>query len=801
MYRSLQQACRTLARRPVLSITAIATIALGVGANSAIFTLINGVLLSPLPFRDPARLTYIWQTHPVAGNLQVTYPDFVDWRGARSFSDIAAYTFQAMNKVPLEGEGVPQQLQATMASPELFPMMGITMLAGRSFTVDENRRGQRVALVSESVWRRSLGASPNLVGRTIRLGTSEFTVVGIVRRRQAFPVWADIWLPLSLLEPGLQNARRFHPLEVVGRLANGVTVQQARAEMSAIAANLANEHPATDKNIGAFVVPVADHMTSAVRPALLISWMAVGLVLLIACANVAHLFLARTMSRSRELAIRAALGASQRALIGFVATEYLLLIVCGSVIGAGLAAVAVPALKALAANYVPRLDTVAFDARVAVYTIGAMLAASLFTALPSLSKAARADLAHTARQSDTQLFSGRTGRFGPAMIALEIALAFVVVASAALLTRSFAALRQVDPGFRTDGVLTVTLSTTPGPDGWAGAFRLFTQQLEPALRALPAVTSVAAANMAPLALDRTETSRYASRFGIKGRPYAPGSYPVAQLRWVSPDYFATLGIGLRRGRLLTANDHNQPHRVINETLARRFFPGQDPIGKELLTGVDTPSVSASEIVGVVADARDLSLDLDPRPAIYLIDTSPQIGLLVRSNGDPRQLVPAITEIVHKADREAAVTLAVPLSGLVESSMARYTFALRLMAVFAALAGLLASIGVYGVVAYSVGRRTREFGIRIAVGAAPVQLMRLVVGESLVVCGMGIALGLGLFLFVVSNLFRPVLFEVSPVDGVSVLAAVPVVAAIAVSAMLIPARRASRTEPTVSLRFE
>jgi predicted permease len=587
---------------------------------------------------------------------------------------------------------------------------------------------------------------------------------------------------------------------VVGRLRDGVTMEQAQAEMTAIAANLAGQHPATDHNVGAHVVPLLAQVTSSVRPALLIVWMAVGLVLLVACVNVAHLLLARTMSRQRELAIRAALGASSLDLFRMLGGECLVLIGCGGLLGAAVAGGLVAALKNMAASYIPRMDEVSFDAGVALYTLAAMALCAGVVALPGLWKVLRTDLGQTIKQSDTQLFSGRAGRLGPVMMAAEIALAFIVVSGAALLTRSFASLRHVDPGFRSGNVLAMDVSVS-AQNGWPLAGVLFNDRLAPALRGLPGVSSVAVANMAPLSLDRTEMSRFASRFGIQGRTFAPGSYPVAQLRWVSSDYFATLGIPLLRGRLLDANDHNQPRFLVNETLARQYFPGEDATGRKLLMNVDTPDVNPVEIVGVVGNARDLSLDLDPQPTLYLIDTGPGMALLIRSTGDPKLLAPAVARIVRQVAPDAPITLVEPLEALVDRSLARYRFAFLLMAGFAALAAALAAIGIYGVIGYAVGRRTREFGVRTAVGATPLRLLRLVLGEGLAVAIAGVAMGGLLFSLIVAKLFRNILFHVKPADPAMLATSAVAVVLIAFLAMALPARRASRVDPCASLRAD
>ena len=565
------------------------------------------------------------------------------------------------------------------------------------------------------------------------------------------------------------------------------------AEMSVMSASLARRYPATDKNLGAFVIPILNQVTGPVRPALLTVWMAVALILLVACANVAQLLLERTLSRRRELAIRVSLGASTLQLFRLLGTECLVLVACGGLLGAAAGVIALPALKSFGTGFLPRLGEVGPNIAVSLYALVGMVVCAVFVALPSLRSVLRADLGQTAR--------GRIGRPGSLMLAVEVALAFIVFAGAMLLTRSFSALRNVDAGFQGGHVVVVQLTiSTPG-DGWTAATRLYNDQLAPALRALPGVYSVATANMAPLSLDRTETSRFASRFGILGRTYPPGGYPVTQIRWVSPDYFKTLGIPLLRGRMLTASDRGESHWLINDALARRFFPGGDPIGKQLLTGVDTPNVTAARIDGVVGDVRDLALDADPQPTVYLIDTSPSFALLVRVAGNPQRFIEAITSAIRMRAPEAALTLALPLEKLFERSVARYRFALWLMGCFAVLAMMLASIGVYSVIAYGTGRRTREFGIRTALGASPTRLLWLVLAEGLTIAGAGIAGGLGIFVLVVAELFRSLLFQVPPTDSLALMITAVVVGVIALLAIAIPAARVSRGDPQKALQAD
>ncbi len=770
-------------------LTALATIAIAVGANALVFSLIHTVLLRPLPFREPERLVHIWQTHPSLGNLAVTYPDYLDWKKSRSFASLETYTFQATNKVTLTGTGAPEQLQATMVSQGLFPMLGISLLRGRNFSPQEEREKQHVALISESLWRRKFGADPNMIGRAMRVPPFDLTVIGIVKQSQAFPVWADIWLPLTMLEPGLTGTRRFHPLEVAARLRPGTTLAEAQTEMSAIAGGNTTAHPVMNKNMGAFVIPMLDQVTGPVRPILLVVWMAVSLILSMACANVAHLLLTRTVSRSRELAIRISLGATWKNITKLLAAESLLLVGAGATIGALLAATLLPQLRDIALTRIPRIDEIRFDTPVFLYTLAAAALTALLILVPSVAQVFRREVAATARKG---------GRIGSGLMISEIAFSFVVLGSALLLMRSFTTLLAVHSGFESSHVLAMNVWLPAGADGWEGTAKLFEDKLKPSLRAVPGVEVVASANMAPLSLGRTETSRWATRFGVKGVQYSEGAFPVAQIRFVTEDYFAALKIPLLRGRTLTAADRKKPLWLINDTLARQFFPGLDPVGRELLTDMGTPQPSPVTVAGVVGDVRDLSLDAPPRPTIYALAVSPGVTILLRTTAGPRSVAPAVQDIIRQAVPDAPITRVQPLDAIVAGSLSRYRFALELMMGFAAIAAALSLIGIYGVVAYSVGRRTREFGVRSAIGAGPRDLIRLVVWEGARLSAMGILAGVLLFGFV-SRLFRSVLFQVSTMDGITLALTAAIVIALSMLALAIPARRASMVNPNAALR--
>lgn len=789
-------ALRSLLRSPVFSITAVLTIALGIGVNTAIFSVIQPVLLDPLPYRDPDRLVHIAETHPEFPSLQVAAPDYFDWRTtARSFDQIAAYTFQAMNQTTLLGHGAPERVQGTQASHELFPMLGIQPLEGRAFTAEEEAGQSPVVLLSEPLWRRKFSADPSIIGQTIRLENFAAVVVGIVPKRQAYPPWADFWMPLSFLEQQVKETRRFHPLEVVARLKPGVAIEQAQAEMQAIAGTLSRAYPDTNRTVGAVVVPLAERITGDIRPALLIAWAAVSLVLLLACANVAHLVMIRSVHRSREMAVRAALGASRGQLLRFSLTESLVLALAGGALGAILAKLSLPVLRTFAASDVPRLDAIAITPATLLFAgVAAMFCAFLF-ALPAVFHARKVDLNQTIKQNAGLSPAHRRSWFGAGIIGAEVALAFVVIAGAGMLYRSFVALINEDAGFIARGVLAVEI---PLARNWEQSASLFENQLAPRLRRIPGVTSVAAVNVAPMMLGSTELSRYATRFGVGGGSFDPGKFPVAQQRWITPDYFHTLGIPLTRGRVFTATDAGKPGYIINETLARRFFSGQDPVGKSILMDVVSPKPETVPIIGVVGDVRDLSLDLEPRPTLYSLAVSPRMTLLLGADVSPSSLIPAVREAVHAVDAEAPITKAAPLSAILEASMARRRFALYLLGAFAALAIALTAIGVHGVVAYSVSRRTREFAIRFAVGAQPGDLRRLILRNFALPTAAGVLAGAWLaHLFAAA--MRTQLYKLSPSDP-SVLAITAILLILlVVGSALRPAGNAASVSPTAALR--
>jgi putative ABC transport system permease protein len=779
----MRSAVRSLRRRPAFALAAILTVALGVGANTALFGVIYSVLIQPLPFRDPGRLVRIWETHPALPQLQVTAPDFRDWRNqSRSFDAMAAHTLSAMNTTTLLGQGEPAIVHGAMATSNLFPTMGVQPIVGRNFSDAEERAKQQVAVISEGLWRRKFASDPAIAGKQIRLGSSDakesFTILGVVSRRQSFPEWADFWMPLSLMEPDLQDRRKFHPLEVMARLKPGVTVEQAQSEIQSIAHNLGQAYPDTNATIGAYVIPLQREMTRDVRPSLLLAWVAVGLVLLMACANLAHLFLARMLERRDEMAIREALGAQSWHLIRQVLTESLVLAAAGGSVGFVLA---------ICASQIPRVGSSVSQAPVWLFAIATSIVAGVLFGLPACWQVLRERRSLIA--STRSIARGRS-RLGLVLLAGEVAMAFLVLAGAALLARNFAALLAEAPGFEARHVLEIP--NLPLNGAW--------DKLAPALRLLPGVQDVAAVNSAPMSLGPAEHSRFATRFGIQGRTFASGSFPVAQTRWTTPDYFRVLGIPLRRGRWLTDSAADQNRVLINETLARRFFPNQDPVGNQLFLGVMDPKQTSNEIAGVVGDVRELGLDQEVEPMFYSISTGPVMTLLVKTQSDPIQFTAALRETIRSVDPEVPISKIQPLAQNVADSLARRRFVLTLLGIFGAMAALLTAAGVYGLLAYSVNARVREFGVRGAVGASRRDLVAMILGEAAMLTGPGLAAGLILAL-AFSSVMKSFVYRLSPLDPLSLVSAGVFLVLMTLISAWIPARRAAAVDLATALRAD
>jgi predicted permease len=804
MFQDLQYGVRMLLKHKGFTAIAALTLSLGIGANTAIFSVVNAVLLRPLPFAEPDRLVSIAETHPELPRLEVATPDFEDWRRqARSFTDMAAWSLKDLGKMALTEAGEPEQLQSTCVTPNLFPLLGIGPALGRNFLPEENQAGRdRVAIVSYGLWRRRFAADPNLVGRAIRLNDENHIVVGVMPQDAQLPFDTDVWLPLSRLRTDLLTNRVRHPLEVVARLKAGVTAPQARAELEAIARRLEQEYPATNKTIGVSLDPLHEQLTGDLKPALLLLFGTVGLVLLITCANVANLLLGRATERQREVAVRAALGAGRGRLFRQFLTESFLLAWLGGAGGLLLAIWSLPLLRAAlpgaTTDQLPALKAVSPDLRILGFTLlVTMLTGALFGLIPAF-QLSRLNLNQTLKEGGKASAGGAQRRASRALVTAEVALTTVALVGAGLLLRSFQRLTQGDPGFRADHLLSAQLTLPSSKYQNYEQVKSFHQRLLPLIAALPGVEGVATVDNFPLAASNAKT-----RFAIEGAPRpAPGQFPTAQLRAVSHDYFRVMGIAVKRGRAFTEDDllNNRVFQIINETLARRYFPNEDPVGKKILNGVMFPNPVAVPIIGVVADVKDLGLAAPVEPTIYSPVFSNRALLMIRSAGEPAGLASAVRQAVSTTDSEQPIHRIRTMEEALSVSLARRRLSALLTGAFAALALLLAAIGIYGVLAWTVSERTREIGIRLALGAQTGDVLKLVISQGMKLTLLGLAVGVAASL-PAARAMKSLLFGVGAGDPTTFAVIALLLVLTALLACYLPARKATKVDPVVAIRSE
>jgi len=804
MLRDVRYALRQLLKSPGFALTAILTLALGVGANTAIFSVIYGLLLQTLPFHDAGHIAAILETHPqVAGGAEATYPDYLDWRAQqKSFEQVAAYSVVNPSTVSLVVGGEGEQVHRVLASGNFFSTLGVSPLLGRVLNEQDEKPGSdHVAVLSATAWRRYFGGDASVVGRSIELNGANYTVVGVLPPGAAYPAEGEVWLPLSLLDKPTQASRVWHSVNVLGRLRSGVTLAEAGTDMRTIAARLSAAYPATNRLEGAALKPLREQLVGSLRPAILCLMGAVLLVLLIACANVANLIMVGATANQREVAIRQALGADRARLFSQFLAQTLILCLVGGALGTALAWLALPLLR-LALSHTAGVDlalvqSIGLNVPVLLLTLSAcVLTAIVFGLLPVTKTFA--SLAVAFRPGDRGVTAGsRRGR--GALIAGEIAIAVIVLFLGTLVVRSFQKLIAVDPGFRTDHLLSFEMML-PQPhysDSGAATTQFYEQLLDKIAHA-PGVVSAASTTAVPL-----NPSMLMTRFLIEGAPpLAPGSFPYAQIRYVSPDFFRTMGIGLVRGRVFERKDVDSPTGffVVNEAFAQKHLAGRDPIGAHILIGVMSPQPSSIPVIGVVANARDLGVETEPQPEIYLPGYGLHAVLLVRTSVAPESIMPVARNAVHELEPNLAIYNVQAVDAVLSDSLARQKMTAVLLGIFAVVAVVLAAIGIYGVLAYSVEQRTREIGVRMAVGARREDILRLVLQQAAVFVVIGIAAGLAVG-FAGARLLSGLLFRTSAVDPLSVSITVGALIVIAALAVSLPARRAASVEPTEALRAE
>jgi predicted permease len=799
--QDLSYALRRLRQSPGFTLVAVATLALGIGATSAIFSVVNAVLLRPLPFPEPDRLVRVaqtWEGRPAVYSPQ----NFLDVEAqATSFSGIAAIDTSG---VTLTGRGTAARLEGAEVSASFFDVLGVRPLHGRGFVGGENEPGhEKVVVLGYALWRDRFGADPGVVGRTVSLDRQPHVVVGVAPPGFRYPEETEIWKPLEYDQRFRSNSRGAWYLNVVGRLREGTTVETARQEVSTIAGRLARAYPADDEGVGGTVIPLLDATVGESRRALLVLLGAVGLVLLVACVNVANLLLARIAVRETELALRAALGAGRGRLVRQLLTESLVLAVLGGAAGLLLSLAIVDGLLALQPQGVPRLAEVSLNRTVVGFAAAlSLLTTVLFGAFPAL-QTSRRTAAQALRQGSRGILPGGRGGLRGGLVVGQIALAMVLVAGSALLLRSFALLRRVDPGFRTENALAFRVSL---PDSaYADDARLlsFHDELQRRLAALPGVRSVGAVTSLPLT-----DSRFNISFTVEGRPeLPPAQQPSMEVRIATPGYFQTVGISVRRGRGFSEADGPEAPQVVvlSESAVRRYFPDEDPIGRRIRLGLGRGRgpKAGGEVVGVVRDVKELGLGAPSPPEIYVPYAQfplHSMDVVLRTDVEPRSLAAVAERTVHSLDAELPVARVATLDQVLARSVSEPRFYALLLGSFAGTALFLAALGLFGVTSYAVAQRTRELAVRVALGAKREELLRMVLGEALVLASAGVAVGLASALLL-SRVLSGMLYSLSPRDPVTLGGVALLLLATTLLAGYLPARRATRVDPVIALRSE
>ncbi len=802
--QDLRYAVRMLAKSPGFTLIAVATLALGIGANTAIFSVVRAVILRTLPYPAPSELVVTSEFHERSGEMGIAWPNFLDWREqVRSMRTPAGYRLTRWN---VSGTREPELLRGAQISPPFLALLGVRPVLGRDFQAADDRPGaEATVILSHQTWKKRFGSDPSILGRPIQLDAMPYVVVGVLPAGFSFfPETVDLYTPIGLngAIPGWLERGNHSGMRALARLAPGASLESARAELGGIMRDLEKAYPRTNTGQQARIQPLTDALFGEFRATLWTLLGAVGLVLLIACANVAHLLLARAAARQREFAIRLALGAGRRRIVRQLLTESFLLSVLGGALGVVLAAWILNPLLALAPSEIPRLGDTRIDPMVLLFTLGAcMLTATLFGLAPA-AQASRPDPQSALRDTGPGATGSRTRQgLRRALFVSEVALAFVLAVGSGLLLRSLIRVQRVPLGFEPEGVLSLTvLLPDKGYEEEDVRFRFYQRSLEE-IRRLPGVESAGATLCAPL-----EGRCWGSVYMVSDRPMPPPTdIPSSAFNVVDPGYFATLRIPLLAGRFFTEADRADSAKVVivNESFAKRWWPNESPLGKRVKQGFPQDDRPFREIVGVVGDVAQEGLDLPVETEVYLPlaqDSDTSIAFVARTASDPMSLARAATAAIHRVDPNQSVSWVQPLTKLVVESGARRKFTTLLLVLFGALALILASVGIYGVVSYGVSQRTREIGIRTALGAGPREVLRLVFAQALRLAAVGLLVG-GAGAILLTRFLQSLLFQTPPFDPSTFAGVGVLLTGVVLLACANPARRALRVNPTIALRSE
>jgi putative ABC transport system permease protein len=801
-WRDIRFGVRALVHSPIFTVVTVLSLALGIGANTAIFSVVNGLLLRPLPYPESEQIVDVWHTPPQQSfpgldRFSVSPANYLDWKAqSNAFEQMAIYTYTGLS---LSTSNDPLPLIGAAVSSDFFSVLRTNAMQGRTFTPDEEQPGRdQVVVISHGLWQRAFGANPNIVGQTLTLNSRSFTVVGIMPAGFQLPREADLWVPLAWDDKERQT-RSIHDYIVIARLKQSVSLPQAQAEMSTISTRLEQQYPEENSGWGAVVIPLREDLVGDIRTALLVLFSAVGFVLLIACANVANLMLARGANRQKEIAVRIALGAGRARLVRQLLTESVLLAVTGGVLGLLLAVWGSRMLVRLGS--LPNSGDIGIDTWALGFTLLVSFAAGIIIGIVPALQFTKSSLSETLKQG-----SGRTGgspmkqHTRKALVVSEVALSLVLLIGAGLMIRSFWKLQNVDPGFDTSNALTMSVALTPIRYSEPHQQLAFLDRAMEQIRAVPGVVSVGTTTTIPLAGGGSTQP-----FSIEGRPTGTiAEQPMAQTRYISPDYFKAIGIPLRQGRFFSDQDRDNsvPVIIISEAMARRFWPGENPIGKRLTPSFHSKE-GAREIVGVVGDVKARGLDSDASTMMYLPYKQaprPFMSFVVRTSSNPESLVQPVSRAIYSIDKEQALTDVQTMDQVLMQSLSDRRFNMTLLLTFAGVALVLAAVGVYGVMNYTVTLRRRELGIRMALGAKASDVLRLVLRQGLTLTLIGVGAGL-ISAYALTRLMASLLYGVTATDYLTFASVSAVLIVVGLVASFVPARRATKVDPTIALRTE